>query len=215
MARHAVAGTSMCRRLHDQVTAQIVILDEDDCPMNVDEGDFRRGYAELSDEGLLSINREELVDVARRCYDEELARRGLQGEYETGDEPEDVEDEFVVGATFLFPDEAEVARALLRSADILCYLENKHTLTAVWTWSCALGWLRLMVPASCREEVQEILSTLPPGEELEAGMEPQLGSGEQPSLIHRGRLEGRSRIALAIAIYFCSPAADLLRVIVA
>jgi hypothetical protein len=185
--------------------------------MNVDEGNFRRRYAELSDEGLLSIDREELVDVARRCYDEELARRGLQSEYAAGEELEDEEDEFVVGATFLFPDEAGVARALLRSADILCYLENEHTLTAVWTWSCALGWLRLMVPASRREEVQEILSTLPPEEELntEAGMEPQLGSGAQPSLIHRGRLGGRSRIALGIAIYFCSPAADLLRVIVA
>src|SRR5207244_2793573 len=175
-----------------------------------------RRYGELSDEGLLSIDREELVEVARRCYDEELARRGLQGEYDVGEEPEDVEDEFVVGATFLFPDEAGVARALLRSADILCYIENEHTLTAVWTWSCALGWLRLMVPASRREEVQEILGTMSSEEELttQAGMEPQLGSTEQQSLTHRGRRGWRARTALAVAL-FCSPAVDLLRVIVA
>jgi hypothetical protein len=87
--------------------------------MNVDEDDFRKRYAELSDEGLLSIDREELVDAARRCYDEELARRGLQSEYIGGEEPQGVEDEFVVAATFLFPDEAGVARSLLRSSDIL------------------------------------------------------------------------------------------------
>jgi hypothetical protein len=34
--------------------------------MNLDADDFRKRYAELSDEGLLSINREELVEVARQ-----------------------------------------------------------------------------------------------------------------------------------------------------
>src|SRR5580700_262922 len=46
--------------------------------MNVDESDFGRRYAHLSDEGLLSIDREDLIDTARQCYDQELARRGLQ-----------------------------------------------------------------------------------------------------------------------------------------
>jgi hypothetical protein len=46
--------------------------------MNVDETDFGRHYASLSDEGLLSIHREDLIDTARQCYDQELARRGLQ-----------------------------------------------------------------------------------------------------------------------------------------
>jgi hypothetical protein len=182
--------------------------------MNVDEEDFRKRYAELSDDGLLSIDREELVDAARRCYDEELARRGLQ--YNDGEEREGVEDEFVVAATFLFPDEAGVARSLLRSADILCYLENEHTLSAVWTWSCALGWLRLMVPASLREEVQEILSTRSSEEGFtpQATTEPEFRLTGQPSTIHLGRSGGHARAALAIALV-CSPAVDLLRVFVA
>ncbi len=45
--------------------------------MNVDESDFGRQYASLSDEGLLSIHREDLIDTARECYDQELASRGL------------------------------------------------------------------------------------------------------------------------------------------
>jgi hypothetical protein len=65
--------------------------------------------------------------------------------------------EFISAATFLFPDEAEVARALLRSADIHCYLENEHTLAKVWQWNVALGGLRLMVPAPLLEEVHAIL----------------------------------------------------------
>jgi hypothetical protein len=183
--------------------------------MNVDEDDFRKRYAELSDDGLLSIDREELVDAARRCYDEELARRGLQ-EYNVGEEPEGVEDELVVAATFLFPDEAGVARSLLRSADIPCYLENEHTLSAAWTWSCALGWLRLMVPASLREEVQEILSTgySEAGFTTQAATEPEFRLTGQPSTIRRWRSGGHARTALAIAL-LCSPAVDLLQVFVA
>lgn len=46
--------------------------------MNVEESDFKRWYAELSDEGLLSISRDDLVDAARLCFDQELERRELQ-----------------------------------------------------------------------------------------------------------------------------------------
>lgn len=48
--------------------------------MNVDESDFGRRYVQLSDEGLLSINREDLIDTARQCYDQELAMRELLDE---------------------------------------------------------------------------------------------------------------------------------------
>lgn len=182
--------------------------------MKVDESDFRRRYAELSDEGLLSIHREELVDAARQCYDEELARRGLQREQEAGQEPGDIEDEFVSAATFLFPDEAGVARALLRSVDILCYLENEHTLSAVWTWSVALGWFRLMVPRSRIELVHEILNEVIFKADLatEAGKEALVGSSEEEvSMIRgRGRSGRRARTVLAIAL-ICSPAVGLLR----
>jgi hypothetical protein len=37
---------------------------------------LRRHYATLSDEALLAIDRDELVAVAQKCYDEEVARRG-------------------------------------------------------------------------------------------------------------------------------------------
>src|SRR6185503_16625448 len=50
--------------------------------MKTSADDFKRAYAELSDEGLLSIDRGDLVEIAQQCYDEELARRGLTAEAE-------------------------------------------------------------------------------------------------------------------------------------
>jgi hypothetical protein len=44
---------------------------------------LRRHYASLSDEGLLAIDETELVNDARRIYDEELAERGLTFQEET------------------------------------------------------------------------------------------------------------------------------------
>jgi hypothetical protein len=43
--------------------------------LKVDTDYLRRHYAELSDEALREIDRDELVDAAQRCYDEEVARR--------------------------------------------------------------------------------------------------------------------------------------------
>src|ERR1019366_4998936 len=51
--------------------------DRDCCLMEISLDDFRRHFELLSDETLLSTNREELVAGARPVYDEEIARRGL------------------------------------------------------------------------------------------------------------------------------------------
>ena len=45
--------------------------------MEVSQADFRQHYELLSDEALLEINAEDLVDVARQCLEEEIANRGL------------------------------------------------------------------------------------------------------------------------------------------
>jgi hypothetical protein len=43
-----------------------------------DPDQLRRQYAEFTDDALLDMNRDELVDSARSVYDEELVRRGLR-----------------------------------------------------------------------------------------------------------------------------------------
>ena len=44
--------------------------------MQIDPEDFKRHYALLSDAALLEIDRDELVDVARECFDAAKATQG-------------------------------------------------------------------------------------------------------------------------------------------
>ena len=136
--------------------------------MQIDPEDLRRGYEELSDEGLLSIDRKDLTEFAQTYYDAEVARRGLRSE---SAEPEPdanaqakPEEDLVVAATFLELHEAELGRSLLQSADIPAYLENEISLSGA-------GGLRLMVPASFLEQAEEILGAQISDEDLLAQAE--------------------------------------------
>jgi hypothetical protein len=126
---------------------------------------FRQQYEELTDEALLSIDRKDLIEVAQQYYDAEVARRGLHPDQAT---PVEVgpKAELVPVATFLSLEEANLGRALLRSADIPAFLENE--LTSYWTGA---GGLRLMVPPSFLEQAKEILESQISDEELLAQAE--------------------------------------------
>lgn len=122
--------------------------------MPIDIDDLRRHYDSLSDEALLEIDRDELVDAARDCYDEELAHRGLDfDESEESFEPagglmaRDQEDDvdFDGGATPDWledaacactfessggshcADDAAHARAVLLAAGIPCHISAVET----------------------------------------------------------------------------------------
>lgn len=138
--------------------------------MEVSLDDFRRHFELLSDAALLETNREELVESARECYDEEVARRGLNSpsEEETAAEPVPHQanpgEELVAIATFNIPDDANLARGLLQSAEIPYHLENEYL---------ALGafQLRLLVPAAFEQEALEVLAAEISEEELTAQAE--------------------------------------------
>jgi hypothetical protein len=139
--------------------------------MEVSLDDFRRHFELLSDETLLETNREELVETARECYDEEVARRGLNsppeepvaGEAITTEEPPEAE-ELVLIATYSIPDEASLARGLLSSAEIPFRMENELA---------PLGGfqLRLLVPRAFEAEALEVLESEISEEDLAAQAE--------------------------------------------
>ena len=113
--------------------------------MKVTAQDLQRHYAGLPDEQLLMLNRDDLTDLARPCYDAELKQRGLL-EPEPEPKPQAV-------ATFANANGAALARSVLQAAGIECYLENE--LTASWT---ALNeGVRLMVPAGLVNEARGLL----------------------------------------------------------
>jgi hypothetical protein len=136
--------------------------------LEIDPQEFKDRYAELSDEGLLSIDRMDLIEVARQYYDAEVASRGLHpAKIEAPAEAEaGPEENLLLAATFVSSEEANLGRALLRDADIPAYLE--HELTSAWTGASGL---RLMVPGSLLAQAQEILDARISDEDLLAQAE--------------------------------------------
>jgi hypothetical protein len=133
--------------------------------VDVTAEDFTRHYESLSDEALLEIDPEELTPVARGCFGEELAKRGLA----TGDETaEDVahpgseavpEEEMICIAEYDYPDEADLARGLLEAAEIPAQLESEP------------GAVKLFVPERFGEQALHMLITPLSDEDLEAQAE--------------------------------------------
>jgi hypothetical protein len=139
--------------------------------------DFRRLYAEMPDEELRSLVRDELSEVARPRYDEELKRRGLQARppqrairpvaaaaqpRETAPEaeeppevaiPEEVEreeeEDLAAAALFKSRAEAKGARAVVQSAAIPAFLEDD---------TAAGGGFRVLVAASYVDQAREALA---------------------------------------------------------
>jgi hypothetical protein len=132
--------------------------------MQVDPEDFKRHYALLSDDALLEIDRDELVETARVCYEAELAERNLirpdaeenaSSPDHPGDEvPGQTEGGLQLVATFLSMEEANFARGLVQSADIPCSFENDQAVVFN-----GIGELRLMVPVAAYDRACEVLET--------------------------------------------------------
>jgi hypothetical protein len=134
--------------------------------LEIDPQELRRHYAELSDDGLLSINRSDLTELAQQYYDAEVGGRDLQNGPSSDVAADTDQEALVVVDTFASAQEAALGRALLRSEDIPAYLENE--LTSRWT---GIGGLRLMVPRSVFEQAKEILETRISDDELAAQAE--------------------------------------------
>jgi hypothetical protein len=136
--------------------------------VEVSQADFRQHYELLSDEALLEINPEELVDVARQCLEEEIAQRGLSAAppEEIAAEPVAEEDEpaEVLIATYTSGDELNLARGLLQSAEIPSRVENPLAVMGGME-------LRLIVPAAFEEHALEVLGAEISEEELAAQAE--------------------------------------------
>ena len=118
--------------------------------------DFRQHYELLSDEALLETNPADLIDAARQCFEEEVARRGLSLAAEASPEAAQNESDAPVGeeevliATFTSGDELNLARGLLQSAQIPSRVDNPLAVMGGME-------LRLIVPAAFEEHALEIL----------------------------------------------------------
>ena len=144
--------------------------------MDVSPENFRRHFESLSDEALLAVDREELVDLARQYYEAELARRRLPRPVRPVPlQADDLNtEEWVSIADYAWGNAAEapLAEALLRSEAIPCYMKNENVMRIEPPLSDAWGGgLNLMVPASFADQAREILNSRISEAELEAQAE--------------------------------------------
>jgi len=157
--------------------------------MKVTNEELRRHYDSLSDSALLEIQKSDLTDVARACYEEECARRGLTGHSATSeDSPAQAEDgashpadvrPLVKIAEGLSFEEARYARELLSAAGIPSDVGNANP---GGSFSYSVGDLFVQVPEDFAEQAREALETELTDEELAAQAEaaaPEPDDGEE------------------------------------
>lgn len=156
--------------------------------MKVTTEDLRRHYDSLSDSALLEIQKSDLTDVARACYEEECARRGLTGGASAAKgSPASAEDvapapgvrPLVTIAEGLSFEEARYARELLSAAGIPSDIGNANP---GGSFSYSVGDLFVQVPEDLAEQAREALETELSEEELAAQAEAaalESGEGEE------------------------------------
>ena len=120
---------------------------------------LRRHYADLSDDALAEIAREDLVEAARRCYDEEAARRRPE-RHGRADPPRSVKpmdfEEGGAACACVFSDhpgshaaeDAAEARQVLAAAGLPCRVAREQGDPPEW---------RVLVPGARELEAMSIL----------------------------------------------------------
>jgi hypothetical protein len=143
--------------------------------MQTSREDYIQHFSELSDTALMAVPREDLVQVAKDCLDEEIQRRGLNepeapAASETAAEPDHSEPQMAVVGEYQDPGEADLARALLRSAGIEAMLLNER-LAGMLNIPLAPGTYHLLAPVDSEEEALQILASEISEEDLAAQAE--------------------------------------------
>jgi hypothetical protein len=125
-----------------------------------------RWYGAMSEEELKEIAKREgaLTDVAREVIRAELLRRGLKVEQLTESAVGDSEMKLAKIRDFVFVPDALVAKSILDSAGIKCFLSDETTIRMDWLWSNALGGVKLWVRQEDVETAMELLKEEASGE---------------------------------------------------
>jgi len=149
--------------------------------LEINPQEIKQRFAELSDDALLAVERDQLTELAQEIYDDELDERGLLSSADASAEAADMPgpdpnlkgEELIHVATFLDFHDAQMAVNLLRSADIPVSVQSE-----MGGAYAGIGTMRLVVPASLVEAAEEILDFEISEEELASQAEAAGESGE-------------------------------------
>jgi Putative prokaryotic signal transducing protein len=118
-------------------------------------------YAGLADEELIKIGSQfdSLTDEAQIVLRKEFDRRSLDAPM-IEEPPDSFEfQEFVTIRTFRDPSDAMMAKSVLDSADIPCFLKDENTVRIQWMWSNLIGGIQLQVQPQDIEIAEEVLAS--------------------------------------------------------
>jgi PhnB protein len=127
--------------------------------VKLDLDGIRRQYSELSDEALLEIERGDLVEAARRCYDEEVARRDLKAAKAAPVESSIEKEDLRLAVDYSNPQDAQDSRDLLRKAGIRAYSPDDFPEEKRQSLDWVFRGFPLLVPASMLDAARDILET--------------------------------------------------------
>jgi hypothetical protein len=138
--------------------------------MRITPEELAARYRAMSDEELLGLDRAELTDTARQCYDSEMERRKIESQPEVDESPRQAEastagGRWVCAGMFRTPDEAEAVHGLLESAGIAARLDEGDVL---WLGSHSYTCTRVMVPQVVENDAIGLIETQAAQEELAA-----------------------------------------------
>lgn len=173
--------------------------------------DFRGFYRSRSDSELLSISADwySLVDEAKPPLLAELARRGISfhepaPQMEDADTQSDLYRDLVTIRRYRDLSEAIVARGVVESAGIYCFLKDENLVRLDWQMSNLIGGIGLQVPRADAKSAEKILEEPVP----ETISLPDQPSFEQPHCPRCDSLdiawERRGRKAALLSLYFFS-----------
>ena len=122
------------------------------------ESDFAAQYKLMSEPELLTLaaDYESLIDSARAAMRAEFAARRLEPPFLESDET--VSRNLVIVARYRDLSEAIVARTVVQSAGIFCFLRDENLVRLDWQLSNFIGGIALQVAAEDRAEAEELLS---------------------------------------------------------
>ena len=133
--------------------------------------DLATQYHAMSNDEMLRLGSQyaSLTDAVQALVRSEFSRRNL----EVPDAPEEASASPLQGVATIrkYRDQAEaiLARSVLESAGISCFLRDENTIRMDWLWSNLMGGIRLQVSEADVEAAEAVLSQPIPGHIAVAG----------------------------------------------
>lgn len=117
-------------------------------------------YRSASEAELLEIagNYDSFTPAAQGVLRAEFDRRGLHPPEVPDPSPVAAYQRLITVRQYRELSEAQVAKGVLESAGIACYLRDENAVRLEWVWSNLLGGVRLQVREEDREAAEEILT---------------------------------------------------------